>query len=469
MPASLKRLRYENSMPILSNKIHKSDGEKLTQLNDLNFDCLIKIFDPLSSTDLMNYIDYDFSLVDAARYIFKKKFANKLFHISNIPYFNEKGELRTVKFLEAFGSVIKNLHLTYNHDYNEYDKLIESSIIKNCRKSLEKIMVENANRHSMMNITESFVTIQKVEFISNEFGELILNFSKWFPNAYSLKLTQQVHQTSEYRKILERHHPALRHFAIQNVKSPDLNIGIIEKRIDNDNLIKFIQLNPQLTSLSITCDNPFEHINGITFNKVLLAQIKLNLKDLDELSIINEYGIITQTTKTHFDKLKTLKIHVSNIMSAINFPISFDNLDLLQFGCASYHPLEFNGFIDCCKNVKKLNLENEMIWTPWYIDPIIKMPMLEELLFGIDEADFNLDLIKRYVIKMLTKCKSLKVLKFFICHRKIENESKINELLQKFANIIKSEWQMKISPYTVKYILVELEKINREQQQADTE
>lgn len=415
----------EHSQPEPSNKvpIMVVEVEIPTKLSDLNFDCLLKIFMPLTKMDLMSLIDCNDNFSNAIRYIFEKKFSNEIFHISNNPLFNDTGESQTIKYLKTFGDIIISLHLNYNEDYRQFDILIENAIIDNCRTSLKRIKFENAMGRAMIEIREPFEQIREVEFVSSEFGELISNFSKWFPKAHSLALKKQIRQRSEQRAHLNRHYPALRHFEIHNVKTPDLiRAKMLQGRFNDQNLTTFIQLNPQLTSLSITCDQQ-RHINGITFNTMLISAIEKKLENLESFNIFltnaTAYKLIR---KIHCKKLKNLKIHTPDTRTAITFPISFDNIDTLIFNCDSIEPEEFHAFLlDHCKNVKRLFMATVAFWIILNFEAISKIRTLEELRFPIRRRHMNL--LTQNVGNFLKKCKKLERLAIFVIREPIDNES----------------------------------------------
>lgn len=442
MFGSSERIESENYQPEPSNELPPNVvAEVPTKLTDLNFDCLLKIFRPLSKVDLMSIIDCNDNFLDAIRYIFARKFSREIFYITNNPLFNEKGESQTIKYLRAFGDIIDELHLNYNEDYRQFDSIIENAIIENCRTSLKGIKFENAMCHTMIGITEPFEQIQEVEFISSEFGELISNLNKWFPKAHSLVLKKQIRQTSEQRELLERHHPALRHFEIHNITTPDLNTEMLQGRINDQNLTTFIQFNPQLTSLSITCDNP-KHINGITFNKALISAIEAELKQLESFKIFLTNAMSYNLREINCKKLKYLKIRTPNTRTAVTFPISFDNIDTLIFNCALVEPEEFRGFVDRCKNVKRLFMATVAFWIILNFEAFARISTLEELRFPIRRRHLNL--LTRNVGDFLGKCKKLERLAIFVIREPIENESMILEQLKTIDGINGPKWNAKI-------------------------
>lgn len=428
MCGSLERFGNENSQPGPSNEVPTTIEDCVpTKLSDLNFDCLLKILMPLSKTDLMTIIVCSDNFLDAARYIFERKFSKEQFHVSNNPLFNEQGESQTIKYLRAFGDKIFSLHLEYDEDFRQFDQSIEWAIIENCRTSLKRITFVNAMGYAMIGITEPFEQIREVEFVGSEFGELIANFGKWFPTAHSLGLKRQIRQTSEQRQLIERHHPALRHFEIHNVMTPDINAQMIQGRINDHNLTTFIQLNPQLTSLSITCDKT-KHVNGIIFNKALISAIEEELENLESFNIYLTNSTTYNLRKIHCKKLKNLKIRTPNTRTAVTFPISFDRIDTLIFNCASVKRDEFRAFLDRCKSVKRLFIATVAFWIILNFEAFSRIPTLEELRFPIRRQ--HLDLLRQHVGDFLGKCKKLERLAIFVIREPIENESMILEQLK---------------------------------------
>lgn len=443
MFVSLERMENENFKPGQSNEVAAVEDEIPTKLSDLNFDCLLKIFMPLSKAELMSTIECNEHFWYPVRYIFEKKYSTEILHISNNPHFNEEGESETIKYLKVFGDIITSLHLNYDENYRQFDILIESAIIKYCRTTLKRITFENAMRHAMIEITEPFEQMQKVKLVGSEFGELISNFTKWFPEAHSLVLKKQVRQTSDRRELLERHHPALRHFEIKNVKTSDLCTDPMHGRINDQNVATFIQLNPQLTSLSIACDKR-KHVNGITFNESLMSAIEEQLNNLESFNIFLTNTMTFNLREIHCKKLNCLKICTPNIRNAINVPISFDNVDTLVLNCAAVEPDEIRAFLDRCKNVKRLFMVTLAFWIILNFETFSRIPALEELRFPIRRR--HLDLLTQNVGDFLEKCKKLERLAIFVIREPIKNESMILDQLQTLDGFNGSlpKWSAKI-------------------------
>lgn len=444
--AAPKRIRIENvnPQPGPSNQVPKEIEKEIEKVppkyKDLNSDCLLQIFTLLTKTNSMSIADYDEEVLDAFRDIFKTKFSQKIFDISNDPVFNETGESKTKKRIVEFGDEMTILNLTYLQKFRQYDNFIESAIIQHCR-TLKVIRFENANCRAMIGISKPFEQIDKVEFVSSQFGALISNFSKWFPNATSLKLINQIRQTSEQRQLLERYHPKLEHFEIQNFKTPDYNKDVTEGNFNDKNLNNFIKFNPQLTSLKIIGDAKADMMDGITFDDFLLITIG-KLENLKTLNISFDMTRVYFSIEIRCNTLKKLIINARDGRNAVTFPISFDSVDILIFSCLKIKREEIHEFFGRCKSVKKLFLATIGICTSENFVALSRLPRLEELQLAIRLQE--LYFLKECVGNFLESCKNLQKLTIFIMGKQ-ENKEMIIEKMNDIAGLIRStKWGTKV-------------------------
>lgn len=357
----------EASISESNKKIKIDTNNQSTQIGDLNDNCLIQIFQHLSMNDLVNIVDYDNRVSNAAQFVFNKKFADNCFTISNrLDRKNEKVPW-SVTLLKHFGAIIKKLHVVYDERYRRIDMLIDNTIISHCRKSLVEIKFENADSFTMYDINEPFENVLVVSFVRSKFCDLISNFGKWFPMAHTLHLHHQPRQDYDERRMLESHLPALKHFKIWNTQDKKVDVNAPEGRINNYNIAAFLKLNPQLESVlilfddydDVTADNrlalasnrrqsaymyssaessynersfgPLHGFDGIVLDREILAIIKSDLKNLENLNLIFDHespGIPLQNVL--FDKLKTLTIYYRNTDTLKNVLISTNSVDSLH-------------------------------------------------------------------------------------------------------------------------------------------
>lgn len=254
MSQTKKRQRDDESAceaPTKRQKIADEIGMKLSNLDET---CLTVIFQYLSIIDLVNLCEYDNCLEKAARPIFANKFGTDCIHISNRFDRNKEKSPYGIQLLKHFGKVIKKLHIEYDEYFRRIDRMIEDAIIAHCQDSLVEITFENADRFTMHEIAEPFEKVHSVTFISSQFCGLISSFSTWFPKAQTLNLRQQLRGEHKDRKMLENYHPALKHFRIENTSDNHPDDDINDGKVDNYNIVSFINMNPQLKSLSIVSD-----------------------------------------------------------------------------------------------------------------------------------------------------------------------------------------------------------------------
>lgn len=414
-----------------------------TKLRHINFDCLVKIFEPLSVSDLMNIIVYDMALMEAARFVFEKKFAKISFHLSNKPLFDVNGKLCAVKYLKAFGCVIESLYFRYRTNYHEFDRLIEMAIIENCSKNLIHIRFRNAKCHSMNMLTEPFDKVQKVEFNESEFGEMIANFSQWFPNAHTLILDREKPQSYEYRRRLEKHHPALTHFVIKNnpAKQIEINKNSARKKLDNYNVSTFLKLNPQLRCIRIAEDGEPNSF-GIQMDYELLTTIQKELKNLQELHLSFEYRPHSSSAlpKINFRKLERLKLEMDSSSMLKYIPLSFGKIEHLSIKMMDVGS-ECLKFIRGNQNIRKLSLDaswKKMRYFFQFNDLLSTMPNLKEV-YVMYQSQWQ---ASNYVVELLNKCRKLD--KLMIRCGRSQNLVMLLENLEHIAALVGPGWKANV-------------------------
>lgn len=249
-----KRQRDDEPAIDAPTKRQKMEDKFVMKLSNLDGLCLTEIFQYLSVWDLVNLCEYDNSLEKTARRIFADQLATNCIQISNRFDRNKEKSPIGIKLLKHFGKVITKLHIEYDECFRCSDRMIDDAIITHCQDSLIEITFENADRFTMHKIAEPFEKVRSVTFISSQFCGLISHFSTWFPKANTLHLRQQLRGEHKDRKMLENHHAALEHFWIENTSDGHPDINLTEVKVDNYNIVSFINLNPQLKSLSIVSD-----------------------------------------------------------------------------------------------------------------------------------------------------------------------------------------------------------------------
>lgn len=385
---------------------------KPSKLSDLNEDCLLEIFKNFSVEDLFNIIEYDNCVLNAAQHVFEKHFCFEYFSISNeFDRDNETVPL-SVRFLNYFGSKIRQINIKYDEKYRGKDYLLDETLFTKCNQSLYAIKFENAGLFTMDEIDKPFKHVTFVHFVRSKFNILIRDFGKWFPNAHTLILENIKLQEYNDLKLLENHHPKLERFEISNSKAENTPESL-KKKVRNCNLKVFFKLNPQLETLAFICDDydstvpvvrNFHDFNGIKLDWNLLSSLKYDLKNLHHLHLNLKHDSLN-ADKTlqcvELNKLTHLTVTFKTPNVLKNFPISIKKItNLVLHG--SYLDLNCKNFIKQTESVQLLNLygpwvpgsnyEIEMIQTAASL-PKLKVFQFAYYITSIINADVITDLL----------------------------------------------------------------------------
>lgn len=416
----------------------KMHNEKRTKLTDLNFDCLIRIFKNLSPMEIGNLFEYNDRFLEAAQYIFRTQFRHLSPIITNDPNFDDNGKSRTVRLIKAFGGVLGSVKINYSHSNNRYDWMIEKAIMRYCRSTVKMIKFEGAAKDIMPKISEPFNAVEEVCFTKSDLGHLVMNLSKWFPNARCLSLSETPRRPEA--KIFQMHHP--------NVKE----LFVSDTKMNNSDLINFLIANPQLERLTFACDTViadvdwFNYYDGIKLTEELISTMKTELKNLKQLSIFIPNGMYwphdRQTEKIYFKHFDTLIISnacETNIWE--HFPITVGSVDNLIL---NGNLLNCAMFIEQNRNMKSLTIDGpidhleHMIET---INRIAELPNLEYLQLRNDRG------MTRYIMDILQRCEKLKALLYF--YSVVERDPRLHQKSH-FFDIDGSRWHVEGYAHTAK-------------------
>lgn len=392
----------DNSEP--KEKLQKVEANRPKKLNELNPDCLIEIFRYLSAQDLLNVFEYDYRLLDAARYVFKIKHRDRrVYQLSSNRIKDDHQMSQIINQLKGFGGVLSHMAIIFSDENRQFDEVIEKKVLKHCRKSLTSIRFENATANLMDMIKRPFEQVEKIIFEKCDFGELALNLFKWFPRAHNLLLHGNSNRVNP--KIFKQHHPQLTELIVKNMK------------ISNCDLINFIKLNPQLKSLTIFFD-AFEQKNddctGLKMNLELMEAIKTGLKNLTLLYLCLPEGMarLPETMdKIHFDHLNSLMIGNGSTDPDVwrKVPITIGNVDNMMLNG------KINGFMKFLtsnRNVKSLSIDgysNKIEHFNDFIDLLVNLPIMESLRLRFDNG---CEIFHRNIL--MENCQKLNTLVFLV-------------------------------------------------------
>lgn len=290
------------------------------RLQDLNDDCLIKIFRSLSLNDLVRIVDFDERFTTAAKYVFGRRFGKKPFKMDKFWY--NKTEMiraRTLSMLNYFGEVITHLHLTYE-DLIEPNEDLGNVLIAKCRKSLLKIVFSGTNPSIIPQLIEPFENVQAVSFEYGESCDLISQFNKWFPKADTLSLREIQLSADEKVRLFQQNYPAVKHFTYIEPHMPSVDIKDLA------------ELNPQFKSLSIS--PPLTH--AVEWSD-LLEVIATNLPNLQTFELIEKSYALHQlvpnvvVTNNANGKIVNIFFADENIANLISLAAKWSDLKELIF------------------------------------------------------------------------------------------------------------------------------------------
>lgn len=170
MEEGLERKRKMNDKTG-SRKIPKPDSP--LPLNEIDENCLNENSEKWSIDDLVNIVENNNSLANAARDIFDKRFGTLQINVSN--KFDVKTEtiLSSVKLLKHFGALIKKLKVVYLPTYCRYDKMLEDAIIANCSKTIVEMEIINATKFTLHEISEPFENVRTIHFRNGTICDIV--------------------------------------------------------------------------------------------------------------------------------------------------------------------------------------------------------------------------------------------------------------------------------------------------------
>lgn len=349
------------------NKKQKSKKE-ITKLSNLNFDCLTNILRNLSIKDLLNAVEYDNDLLEAAKWIYKRKVRGKWVSITN-----KHDPLRTetskyVKLLEHFGSDIEHLDILFDEDYRRFDHIIEKVVIEKCHKSIISLVLQQPSFYTMYTLDKPFESVQQVIMIGGTVSIFMSKFGLCFPNATKLQLYHPRWSGNKNLDMLENRCPALREIIIEGGnKTLEFTEWMTNFIVSHPKITK-IKLKFQEPILALLCERmprmPNTHLEVLTKGSVLPRMI-------------------------HFHQLKRLTLRGASMLTLFN--ISTDRIDFLEIDPLRHH-LNFGLLTMIRSNITAKSLFMACKWagdefiTTEFIAVVKSMPNLICLAFAAHDT-----------------------------------------------------------------------------------
>lgn len=298
-----------------------------TKFTNINTDCLEKILEKLSLSDLLNVADTNTQLKRTAERIFYRKYQpiDVTFDYCFTYVFIERGlnsdrvfsYRKVLQFFRCFGHLVQKLTINSYHldlvcvhraRLCTYYKYFE----KYCSETVSEIKLHQDL--SVFNMLFSFKNVEKVSFATHGQPLGLSKYNKWFPNMRELAF--KGFSVSEYA-----------HFPHLEVCKVDFG------NYCGTSITEFIQLNPQLRRIHFDCSyESFSHNTQIRTIRNALHR----LPQLEFLHVgLNGLNSEDVSTIAHHDQLKVFSLRIYGNHRVDKFPFSFDRLEefVLELDC----------------------------------------------------------------------------------------------------------------------------------------
>lgn len=440
--------------------------QKVTKLENLNDNCLIKIFKHFAIKEFVNIVRYNERFLIPARDVFATKYSGNLVDINR----EVKTAKEAVDLLKYFGSKIQKLEISYY--YSSWSKLerrlIDDAIIKYCQTTLVEIKFGFPGCDTMIDLKTPFKNVEKASFSVSQCIPFITDFGYWFPNAETL----EIEDMQESRSPTIKNAPKLKNLIVCNISKMFNVYEIVAPAI-------FLS-NPQLTSVSNTViinrdGYLLEELVKDAKDDWLLPiavwmdlQLDRRLPQLKSLSLVipreKKFGL--QRGRRHqsgetrekfqFDELTDLLIDFEESTVLKGLPIFTKKLEKLSLlgsrlenNCLQF--IRKNNTPNCIKLMGELTSNN---LTENLVKLLSTLPNLNELHFP-----FSLNVKPLHVIALLKKCKHLRKLAVLFEYYKAEDaREKIESAFKAASGMVKSTWKITFAANEAEYDFERYEK-----------
>lgn len=316
------------------------------KLDDLNIDCLGRIFMFLELNDLLNIADSNKYLKQTADVVFVSKYGRKnlSLHCICIPYKPRDWilvkELKScLQLLRCFGKSISKLLLcsdSHNSTYVRLFKHIVGYCEEYCAEFLTDITIVNGEK-VMKLFQKPFPNVTAVRIDRTTLEKKLLN--ELFPKMESLSFTNtRGFKVSDH---VVDHFPCLKHLRMSAGPHWEPHV------------IPILQLNKQLRSLELN--------TSYKFLEEALEVVSNQLHQLESLDVVLEnvsYNYVEYIVKEfHLNILKNLTIRVNKTFGSVReFHMFCEKLEELAIFTIYLSPSEIPEFLCRYKSIKKLTL-----------------------------------------------------------------------------------------------------------------
>lgn len=389
-------------------QLHLIQHTDARRLRDIPEDVLQLFIENLDLRSIINLVESDDYLLQAANWGFRVKYGRKIFDISK-PFtddpsqfilepsskllprsFNKRDTIHLrdfetiLKVLKYFGGSITKLMIEFEVMHANEIKSILEYIRVFCTK-LTTFDIRNGEEadidqmHPMPTVQNVSITVVQLE----NMGELI---ERIFPNMKRLDI-KNFQVTNP--QCLAHHFPSLEHL--------DVSFFINGFRVSH--IEDVVKMNPQIRSLRL-------HMCPVEFMKV----IKNNLPNIESLELVWPLENFFQpgAKVVHFENMKTIAI--DGLFKLIAFPFTFNPAKLkeLRIGCISHFNKNWIDFIMRHKHLTKLEITRVRMSETELMRFAHELTNLNEF-----SADFGRVTETNHIITFLEKCKDLHELRLF--------------------------------------------------------
>lgn len=294
-----------------------SEPNNYAQLNDLNIDCLLMIFEKLDFLSLLIMSEMSENTRVAAADIYRRKFSHlaiayrrvfwgrELYVSDHIEIPNWHWASRVIR---SFGEFILKFEIHFGGNETHITEDVFELVHRRC-KSLKYLDLETVTEHALNRISEPFVSVENVKLHINytHTENQALSFKEMFPNMQSLKL--DFRDGYKNTSVID-HYPHLKHFGVDMYSFDGVRAEIIQK---------IVELNPQIRSMYMK-DTKYW----------FLRFIGKKLVDLERLEVRSEYGPRYPWNETvAFPKVTSLTVYSSENIAKM----TFERIRYLELTC----------------------------------------------------------------------------------------------------------------------------------------
>lgn len=394
-PKTAKRLNeVDDIITLAAAKKPKTDVIPL-RLIDINYDCLLQIFQYLDVDSLVNIAEADDQFIPAAVTVYshcQKRYEKVIMNIYRASLFKPDDWCRSPSsaniepFFRHFGHGIFDLFI--NFDLNPLNINMGRLLQDHCAATLNNLDLGFFNADEMESIEKPFTALKKLTFIEGTLGQKLSQINIWFANITSLEL---IYINLAEPRSIEINIPRLKRLQIYN--------GVMN--IPEENICEMLRLNPQLEDLSLLCEFDIDFLLSLSQNLPLLETLEIWSPE----NRFETFG----SQKVRFDMVKSFTLNACSHRgdSIANMPFEFVQLQQLSFDGFNRFRGPILDFIFKCGDLVKLNLLPQI--EDWDDLDIFDLERLVEALPHLNELAFCADcFIVQHVINFLTASEQLK-------------------------------------------------------------